>query len=221
MFDDISTERILAMTPQELRWLENVKKAFYLSDLAYQSGLPQDDCLSELFKAIDTAKTLRRSLLGQDVSPRDNKRRFVEFIHTSVPKPENGGFSLQLLDARSGKANTYSFGELAYDIRCMVHENENLDAAEQPNYHILIDWDPPSRSNFFGTRANGRLVCSGHLLWERLREVIAMFITGIEASIHFARDGVFDMTCSPALGTIRPQRKFSGRQGGNTLDVVE
>ncbi len=64
---------------------------------------------------------------------RDNKKRFLEFLNLELPSPESGGLLVHLVDARSGKAVAYSFAELVYDIRCMIHENENLNAAEAPN----------------------------------------------------------------------------------------
>ena len=48
MFDGIEAERLLAMSEQELRWFENVKKAFAESDQAYTEGRPEDHCLPEL-----------------------------------------------------------------------------------------------------------------------------------------------------------------------------
>src|SRR5271157_3196283 len=62
--------RVAAMTGQEKRWLDNVRKDFHESDTVLQAGTPQDRCLEELFKAVDTAKTLRRSLRGEDTSTR-------------------------------------------------------------------------------------------------------------------------------------------------------
>jgi len=38
MLEGVSEERIQAMTPQELRWLDNLKKAFYESDQSFRSG---------------------------------------------------------------------------------------------------------------------------------------------------------------------------------------
>lgn len=131
MFAAITHDRLLAMSNQELRWFDNVKKAFYESDLAYTEGRAQDHCFPELCNAVDTAKTLRRSLREEDVSSRDNKKRFVEFLNFELPSPESGGLQVHLVDARSGKPVAYSFAELVYDIRCMVHENENLNAAER------------------------------------------------------------------------------------------
>lgn len=95
MFADITLDRLLAMSEQELRWFENVKKAFYESDRAYAEGRPQDHCFPELCKAVDTAKTLRRSLRNEDTSCRDNKKRFVEFLNstssTGSCRPRNLG----------------------------------------------------------------------------------------------------------------------------------
>src|SRR5262245_31748493 len=130
MFTGITPARLLNMTEQEQRWLDNLKKAFYESDRAYLEDCPHDECFPALCKAVDTAKTLRRSLRGEDVSSKDNKKRFLEFLNCELPSPEVGGVRVDLVDARTGKAISYSFAELVYDIRCMVHENENLNAAE-------------------------------------------------------------------------------------------
>jgi hypothetical protein len=209
MFDGISAERVLAMSGKEERWFENVKKAFYESDCAYAEGRPHDHCFPELCKAVDTAKTLRRSLRGEDVSHGDNRKRFVEFLNCELPSPESGGLQVQLVDSRSGKPVAYSFAELVYDIRCMVHENENLNAAEAPNYHILIDWTP-AEPNFFGVIADGRLTCNGHTVWWRLRGIMAKFITGIDGEISFAREGSCSMTSEPPLGSVRPRNVGPG-----------
>ncbi len=212
MFAEITPERLLAISEQELRWFDNVKKAFHESDLAYTEGRVQDHCFPELCKAVDTAKTLRRSLRGEDASSRDNKKRFLEFLNFELPPPESGGMQVHLVDARSGRPVTYSFAELVYDIRCMIHENENLNAAEAPNYHILLDW---SQRNgvYFGSMVDGRLTCNGHMVWRRLREILAKFITGIDCMITYARfiagdqgASSFSITCSPPLGSVRPSR---------------
>ncbi|MBX9626250.1 MAG: hypothetical protein K2X82_20795 [Gemmataceae bacterium] len=211
MFAGIEPDKLLAMSEQELRWFDNVKKAFHESDLAYTDGRAQDRCLPELCSAVDTAKLLRRSLRGDDTSPRENKKRFVEFLNLELPSPESGGFQVSLTDARSGRPETYSFAELVYDIRCMIHENENLNAAEAPNYHILLDWssrDPAC----FGSVANGRLTCNAHLVWQRLRQILAKFITGIDGMVAYARmiasghRESFSITISPPLGSVRPRR---------------
>lgn len=211
MFTDISPERLLAMSEQERRWFDNVKKAFYESDLAYSGGHAADKSMPELCKAIDTAKTLRRSLRGEDTLPRDNKKRFIEFLSYELLPPVSGGFMVRLIDARSGREVSYSFAELAYDIRCMVHENENLNAAEAPNYHILLDWTQP-RGFYFGSIACGRLTCNGHMFWRRLREILAKFVTGIDGMIVYAKTvagektGPFTITIAPAICSVRPER---------------
>ena len=69
------------MNVDELRWLNNIKKAFYGSDEEFRSGKPEDRCLEDLFKAVDTAKTLQRALQGKDTTPKQNARRFIDFLY--------------------------------------------------------------------------------------------------------------------------------------------
>src|ERR1700722_7635733 len=109
MFEGITPDRLLRMTPQEQRWFDNIKKAFYESDCAYAEGHPSDRCLQELCKAIDTAKTLRRSLRGEKVDHYENKTRFIEFVESEIPGLEAGGFRIELLDTRTNKVQVYSY----------------------------------------------------------------------------------------------------------------
>lgn len=206
MLAGITPERLIAMSDQERRWLDNVKKAFQESDRAYSEGRPQDHCFPELCKAIDTAKTLRRSLRGEDCSPKENKKRFVEFLNCELPSPDAGGLKVQLIDSRSSKITTYSFAELVYDIRCMIHENENLNADEKPTYHILLDWNPRNPA-LFGVIENGRLTCNAQIVWRRLREILAKFITVIDSMISLANGGGFNITIAPPLGSVRPEER--------------
>jgi hypothetical protein len=204
MFSGIPDGRFGNLTPNELRWLDNIKKAFYESDKAYAESRPQDRCMEELCKAVDTAKTLRRSLRGEDVSNKENKKRFIEFVHLEIPSPSTGGVNVQLLDVRTQKPLTYSYGELVYAIRCMVHENENLDAADNPDYHIQLDWN---RSPYFGVLHDGKLILNGPAFWNRLREVMAKFITGVDSMIGLAQGSrTFNIGIAPPLGSIKPER---------------
>lgn len=214
MFSGITPQRLLRMTPQERRWLDNIKKAFYDSDCDYAEGHPEDRCLQELCIAIDTAKTLRRSLRGEDTSPTDNRARFLEFLNLEIPPPKRGGTVIELLDARSGKKRTYSLPELVYDIRCMVHENENLNVEERTDYHILIDWKKGDRS-VFGYVAEGRLVCNGNGLWRRLRQVLAGFITGVEGMIALASQKSGGITIEPPICSLLPDGRT--HRGGDAL----
>ena len=67
MFTGIAEHRFTNMTRQENFAGSTIsRKAFYHSDEALQSGHHEDECLAELFKAVDTAKTLRRSLRGEE-----------------------------------------------------------------------------------------------------------------------------------------------------------
>lgn len=215
MFSRITSQRVLNMTTGEQRWFDNIKKAFFDNDRAFTEGRASDRGLEELCKAIDTAQKLRRSLRGEDCSNKNNKAKFVEFVNLEVPDPSRGGMEVELTDARDGKVKTYSFAELVYDIRCMIHENENLNAAEAPNYHILLDWEnaprwtsttnrPPPWTPYGGTIADGRLALNAHFVWGRVREILAKFITGIDSMITLEREGRFSMTIEPPLGSVRP-----------------
>ena len=106
----------------------------------------------------------------------------------------------------TGKLEWLKFGEVVYAIRCMIHENENLNAAEQVDHHILIDWTDRNRQYFF-RRENDRLICNGFTLWNRLREILSLFITGIEGEICFSQRESFSITTRPEVGSIRPLRR--------------
>lgn len=235
MFAGIQQERFGQLTAQEERLLDNVKKAFHDSDEFYRGGRPED-CLAPMCTAIDAAKTLRRSLRGEDTSSTDNRRKFKEFIDLEVPVPDEGGLLLTLEGARSSAPRAYSFSDLIYAIRCMVHENENLNAAEQTDYHILLDWGqaprslPPTAEPISGSAQNpssnrlvkcppgvagvinnGRITLNGHFIWGRLRELMSKFITGIDATIGIAKGADrFTITIHPPLGSIRPPKHRGG-----------
>src|SRR5258708_5562516 len=104
MFEGFNYERVAAMSEQERRWLDNIKKALFDGDQAYTAGRPEDHCFDALCKGIDTAKTLRRSLRGEDWSSKDNKARFTEFLNIEIP-----GFQhdIVLFDARQGRDVSY------------------------------------------------------------------------------------------------------------------
>ena len=110
------------------------------------------------------------------------------------------------LIAENDEPRKYNFGEIVYAIRCMVHENENLNVAEDVDYHILLDWSQPYPYVFAKT-VDGKFICNGYFLWNRLRQVLAKFITGIDGMISFARSGSFSITIHPDMGAIAPERK--------------
>ncbi len=210
MFTDIPNERFGKLTPQELRLLDNVKKAFWDSDAHWSAGRVQD-CMEPMCRAIDAAKTLRRSMRGEDTSPRHNEERFKHFLGLEIPSARPGEFMVELVDARTRQAREYSYADLIYKVRCMVHENENLNAAENQDYHILLEWGRGSstpdwfRQGLLGVFGDGRITLHGPLVWGRLREVMAKFITGIDEMRAFL-DGAtsFRVTSRPPLGSIRP-----------------
>ena len=210
LFYGIEAQRILRMTDSEMRLFVNIKKAFYESDVPMRDGTPEDRCLAELFTAIDTAKTLRRSLLDGGVDYEDQKKRFIEFLGLTVPYFARGRENTGLVDRRTGRAYL-TLGEVVYDIRCkMVHEGENLNLAEDVDYHIHLDWR--RRDSFvFGEECDGRCIINGFILWKLLREGLSVFITGIENLKSVDQDSFF-IGRQPELGSIRPtQRKRSIR----------
>jgi len=207
MFNGYDGKRLLAMTYRERRWLDNVKKAFYESDRALQSGHPEDRCLEELFKAVDTAKTLRRSLRGEDVSHHDNRKRFIEFLGLEIPSARPDGHAVELLKRETGKLRKFTLGEIIYEIRCMVHENENLNVDEDVDYHILLDWSK-RHPDYFAVMRNGTYVCNGYFIWNRLREILSKFVTGIDGMIAIASNASsISVTIRPEIGSITPERK--------------
>jgi hypothetical protein len=210
VLDRIDGQRLLAMVPQEIRWMDNLKKAFYDSDVAYTDGTAADDAFPEICKAVDVAATLRLSLQQpaaqwKPPSIKNNKRKFISFLHSEIPAAGNHGVALALIDARTQQPVQYNFGGIVYDIRCMIHENENLNADENPEYHVTLDWNIP-RYGPLGTICDGRLTCNANAIWWRVREVLAKFILGAEMCMADERgDNSFSISCNPELKSIHPR----------------
>jgi hypothetical protein len=51
------------------------------------------------------------------------------------------------------------------------------------------------------------IVINAYLLWCRLREILAGFITGIDATIARANKEPFSITGFPAIGSILPSQR--------------
>ncbi|MFL5242469.1 MAG: hypothetical protein ACJ8FY_10210 [Gemmataceae bacterium] len=149
---------------------------------------------------------MRRSLRGEDTGPTDNAKRFKEFLGLEIPAARPDGLQLTLVDARTGRTRDHSLADVVYAIRCMTHENENLNAAQNPDYHILLDWRPEGQ--LCGVIRDGRITFTGHFIWGRLRELMAKFIMGIDEMIAFAQGANrFSMTSRPPLGSVRPKQQ--------------
>ena len=196
------------MTEQELRWFDNAKKAFFASDQAFLSGSPENECFEELCKAIDTAKTLRCSLMGEPAKTKDNAKAFIEFIHLEVPLPEDNGIQLELIHSRTAKPVIYGYGKLVYAIRCMSHENENLNVDESIDYHILIDWNTDG-NEIWAWVSEKQVVVNGRLIWNRLRQILAKFLTHIENIYTFPETGCIGVSINPPAGSIQPKHEKS------------
>lgn len=206
MFDGITGKRASEMSSQELRLLDNIKKAFHYSDKASQDRFCEDKCIEELLKAVDTAKSLRRSLRGEDISHHENRKRFIHFLNLEIPAPENGGPSFDFPDVKNpGQLRKWTFSEIVYAIRCKIHENENLNIDEDCEFFIQLDWkitDP----RVLGYFNNDVFICNARFLWNRIRQILAKFITGIEAMIAIHQGKSFCISINPEINVIRPKK---------------
>jgi len=142
------------------------------------------------------------SLFGNGQTEGGNKKLFAEFLDLEVPDSGKGGLVVTLFDRRRNAPVTYSFSSLIYAIRCMVHENENLNATEQPDYHVLLDWKMHPHDRSLGVLADGAITLNARAIWLRLREVVAKFVWGVEAAIALG-DGR-DFAMSRDLCSIKP-----------------
>jgi hypothetical protein len=118
MFDGLDRSRVAAMTNQERRWFNNIKKAIFEADKAYVEGRSEDRCFEEMCKAVDVAKTLRLSLLGETPSSRNNKQQFTDFLDFELPGPAQGGMDLVLIDTRKQQRALLL---LVHDLRDSMH----------------------------------------------------------------------------------------------------
>ena len=193
------------MSELEDRLFDNVKKAFYSGDLKAQSINPEDGCLEEIFKGLDTAKTLRRSLLDLDTSTRDNRKRFVEFLSLSIPGAKPNAEKYHLIDPITGEEYHLNLGQIIYKIRCKIHENENLNIAESPRYFVLLDWS--IKSTTWNHRFHkGSCIISAFGLWNRLREILSVFIMHIESHKNFEKTGSYSLSIRPPLESLRHKK---------------
>jgi hypothetical protein len=53
----------------------------------------------------------------------------------------------------------------------------------------------------------GVYICNGYFLWNRLREVLAKFITGIEAPLSISQTDRFQVTIRPAIGSVKSEKE--------------
>lgn len=202
----VGIERLLAMSDKEKRLLENVKKAFYESDVAMGSGHPEDRCLERLFTGIDAARRLNDSLAGsqgQKANHKNHGRKFIDFLDF----PE-GGNKFPLFDTDNQELREFDLGEIIYKMRnCTIHENENLNSSELVDYFISIDWSNPNPGQILGKILGHKVVVEGYVIWRLLRERLASFVTGIEGQIAFSKRESCCITCWPELGSIRPKSR--------------
>src|SRR5262249_7287976 len=114
-------------------------KAFYESDVAYADGTAADNAFPAICKAIDVAATLRISLQRpvegwKPPPPQNNKSKFFSFLHAEIPDADAEGVDLTLIDARPQQPVRHNYGRLAYAMRGIIHENENPNDNQNPDY---------------------------------------------------------------------------------------
>jgi hypothetical protein len=85
----------------------------------------------------------------------------------------------------------------------MVHENENLNAVEKPDYHVLLDWSAHPNDRRVGVIANGTITLNARVIWIRLREVVTKFVWALEAMLAVQRGE--DFALSRGFCEIRPE----------------
>lgn len=205
MIQEITKERVLQMSEQEERLFDNIKKAYYNSDLKAKSLNPEDGCLEEAFKGIDTAKTLRRSLLGLDITHKQNGKKFVEFLGLKIPGARPEAEKYHLVDPVTKKEYNLNLGELIYNIRCKIHENENLNISEGARYFVLLDWRIKSidwHHRFY----EDKCIISAFGLWNRLREILSEMIMHIESCKSWDKTGLYTVNIRPPLNSLRHKK---------------
>ena len=79
----------------------------------------------------------------------------------------------------------------------MIHENENLNAAEQPDYHVQLDWEINQYT--LGTIQHGTVVLNARFIAGRVREILAKFITGLDGMIAIAEGAILQLRFDPLL----------------------
>lgn len=207
MFTGIMPERVAKMSPREHRLFDNIKKAF--SDCDADIGKPEmaDYCIETLLKGIDAAKKLRLMLLDRPLSENSkNKKEFIDFLELEIPKKSNGARTYSLRNQESMKSYSASISEMIYAIRCMIHENENLDESESPDYHIRLRWTGPQR--LLVQKHDGEsIIINGRVLLLRLREILSKFITILAGLESLSKGKSFSATIHPRLYSIQPSNR--------------
>ena len=198
MLSGIDDNALKNMTPEQLRWLNNIKRAVQQCDKAIVEQNIEDECLASLCRGIETAQKLRRSLQGTPTEKlkKDSRKHFVDFIELEFPT------KIVAVYGESPGSNSLPhppFSEMIYEVRCKaVHENENLNAADSLDSPVQVDW---TLSNDMGGRTiDGMHFVNGRMLAIRLRGILAKFVMAIDS----LRTGNLNVSIWPPVGSIRP-----------------
>lgn len=200
-------ERVAKMSPREHRLFDNIKKAF--SDCDADIGKPEmaDYCIETLLKGVDAAKKLRLMLLGRTATKSSgNRAQFLDFLELEMAKKSDGARTYTLKAPERSKSYDSSIPEIIYAIRCMIHENENLDESEFPYYHIKLRWTGPQRL-LIQEHDGGNIVINGRVLLLRLREILSKFITILTGLESLSKSEKFSATIHPPLHSVQPANR--------------
>jgi hypothetical protein len=199
MIPGVALTRIMKMSPEEERLLQNVEKAIRSCDDDINTNRQKDTCIPTLLNGIDAAAKLRGSLAG--TIGLNNQETFVAFLETAIPSANMSGTELTLFSRRYKKEITVSISQLIYQIRCIVvHENENLDEAECLTHMVRLRWDALSVDFICLCEPTDYVVVNAFTLMRRLREILSLFVSGLKSMKTARETGKVSFSINLELG---------------------
>jgi len=201
MIPGVALTRIMKMSPEEERLLQNVEKAIRACDADINTARQKDTCIPTLLNGIDAAAKLRGCLAG--TIGLNNQETFVAFLETAIPSSNMSGTELTLFSRRNKKEITISISQLIYQIRCIVvHENENLDEAEGLTHMVRLRWDTHLGDFICLCEPTDYVVVNAHTLMRRLREILSLFVSGLKSMKTARETGKVSFSINLELGKL-------------------
>jgi hypothetical protein len=199
MVPGVMLTRIMKMSPEEERLLQNVEKAIWSCDADINTTRQKDACIPTLLNGIDAAAKLRASLAG--TTSLNNQEAFVAFLETAIPTANMSGTVLTLFSSRNKKEINISISQLIYQIRCIVvHENENLDEAEGVTHMVRLRWEAHSGDFICLCEPTDYVVVNALTLMRRLREILSLFVSGLKSMKTASETGKVSFSINLELG---------------------
>lgn len=204
MIPGVMLTRIIKMSPEEERLLQNVEKAIWSCDADINTTRQKDACIPTLLNGIDAAAKLRGSLAG--TIGLNNQETFVEFLETAIPTANMSGTVLTLFSRRNKKEIIISISQLIYQIRCIVvHENENLDEAEGVTHMVRLRWEAHSGDLICLCEPTDYVIVNAFTLMKRLREILSLFVSGLKSMKTARETGKVSFSINLELGKPRTE----------------